>query len=69
MQPCSAYGNSHYLTDLYSAVLQLHTQYYIRYCTGYTDFSTTYPHDLEKVWTITKGDTALTIACNGVETC
>ena len=35
--------------------------------TSETAFSTTLPSEQEKIWTITKTDTALIIMCNGIE--
>jgi len=35
--------------------------------TSETSFSTTLPSEQEKIWTITKTDTALIIMCNGIE--
>ena len=43
-------------------------QYWIQYCTsGRTNLPVQPPVEVDKIWTITKTDTAWIITCNGVE--
>eukprot|EP00116_Pleurobrachia_bachei_P010086 sb/3470348/ len=43
-------------------------QYYISYCTsGWTNLPVQPPVEVDKIWTITKTETTLTITCNNVE--
>ena len=48
---------------VFSATLQ----YRINQCTGYSNFSVDVPAEQDKIWTITKTDTAIKIECNDVE--
>ena len=42
-------------------------QYRIYYCNSFRDLTWQPSAEVEKIWTITKTETALTITCNGVE--
>eukprot|EP00116_Pleurobrachia_bachei_P003169 sb/3463431/ len=42
-------------------------QYYMAYCSDWTDLPVQPPVEVNKIWTITKTETALIITCNGVE--
>nr|AFK75461.1 putative secretory peptide-51 [Pleurobrachia bachei] len=42
-------------------------QYNIGYCSDWTDLPVQPPVEVEKIWTITKTETVLIIACNNVE--
>ena len=66
------YEDSATQTDDYVAYISVRfgdvPTYKISSCvTSETSFSTTLPSEQEKIWTITKTDTALTIMCNGIE--
>ena len=56
-------GNETSLDVIFSSPMD----FYLTFCTGETSLPVQPPVEVDKIWTITKTDTAINITCNDVE--